>query len=62
MKQVADQIVAYGRRKLAEEIGVSYQAVCHWCTGIRKPQPRYLSEIERLTGIPRTELRPDLYE
>lgn len=62
MNTIAQRIDEYGRRKLAEGIGASYQAVCHWCTGFRKPHPRYLGKIEQLTGIPRKDLRPDLYE
>lgn len=26
-----------GRREAAELFGVSYAAVCHWMTGVRKP-------------------------
>jgi len=44
-------------RALAAALGVSYQAVHKWR---RVPAHRVL-EIERLRGISRTTLRPDLY-
>lgn len=44
-------------RPLAAALGVSYQAVHKWQ---RVPAERVL-EIERLRGIPRSRLRPDLY-
>ncbi len=45
--------------KIAREVGVQRAAVCKWQTrGI--PAERVL-DVERATGIPRHELRPDLY-
>jgi len=43
--------------KLAELLGITSQAVGQWR---RVPVARVL-EIERLTEIPRHELRPDIY-
>lgn len=44
--------------KLAAHLGVSRQAVYHW-----KAVPiKYLREINRVTGIPKPKLRPDLYD
>ncbi len=43
---------------LARSIGITRAAICQW---ERIPAGRVV-EIERLTGVPRQELRPDLYE
>jgi DNA-binding transcriptional regulator YdaS (Cro superfamily) len=44
--------------QLAKHLGVTRAAVSHW-----KIIPlRHLAEISKITGIPRPELRPDLYE
>ena len=43
--------------KVARELGFSRAAVCMWPT---VPAER-LVEIERITGIPRQELRPDIF-
>jgi DNA-binding transcriptional regulator YdaS (Cro superfamily) len=44
--------------KLAKHLGVTRAAVSHW-----KVVPfKHLAEISKLTGIPRSELRPDLYD
>lgn len=48
---------AGGVRALARAVGVSQPAISNWR---RVPADRVLS-IEALTGVPRTELRPDLY-
>ena len=44
--------------KLASELGVSRMAVYQW----KEVPANRLVEIEQLTGIPRQDLRPDLYE
>lgn len=44
--------------KLAAMLGVSRQLIYKWK---RVPAER-VREIERLTGVPRETLRPDLYE
>jgi len=46
-----------GIRALARELGIAHQAVAQWT---RTPPLRVL-EIERLTGISRHRLRPDIY-
>jgi DNA-binding transcriptional regulator YdaS (Cro superfamily) len=43
-------------RKLAKKIGVSHQAISQW----RSVPAHRLLAVERATGIPRAELRPDL--
>lgn len=42
---------------LAEELGISRAAVSQWP---RVPPDRVL-EVERITGVPKEELRPDIY-
>lgn len=44
-------------KDLAEKLGISAQAISQW----EKVPPLRVIEIERLTGVPRHELRPDLY-
>ena len=47
-----------GRKsRLAEALGISPGAITQWD---RIPAERVI-DIERITGIPRHELRPDLY-
>lgn len=49
---------AGGIGKLARSIGVSQPSVSTWC---RVP-PHRVIQVERLTGINRRILRPDLYD
>ncbi|UMY63911.1 transcriptional regulator [Pseudomonas sp. LS.1a] len=51
---------AGGQSKLARLLNIKPQAVQHWCTTGKIPAERVLS-VEEATGIPRHELRPDLY-
>jgi DNA-binding transcriptional regulator YdaS (Cro superfamily) len=46
-----------GVRELARLLGITHQAIAQWD---RVPAERML-EIERVTGIARERLRPDLY-
>jgi len=48
---------AGGAAKLARELGITTQAISQWR---RVPVDR-VSEVERVTGIPREELRPDVF-
>lgn len=47
------------RSELARKIGVSDVAILYWERG-QVPAGRVL-EVERLTGVSRHELRPDIY-
>lgn len=47
-----------GVTNLARKLGVTRSAIYQW--GDEIPANR-LVEIERLTGVPREQLRPDLY-
>lgn len=51
---------AGGAKALALKFRISRQAVEKWLEHKRVPAERVL-EIEAATGIPRYELRPDLY-
>ena len=46
-----------GLRAASRALGIAYQAIQHW---ERVPPVRVL-EIERLSGVSRHELRPDIY-
>ena len=41
----------YTQEKIAEELGVSREAVNMYCSGKRKPKPRTLLRIIRLTNV-----------
>jgi DNA-binding transcriptional regulator YdaS (Cro superfamily) len=49
-----------GLPKLAKACGVTYQAVQKWQRTRRVPAERVLT-VERVSGVSRGELRPDLY-
>lgn len=49
-----------GQAKLAGLIKVTPQAVSHWVAAGKVPAIRVL-EIERVSGVARSDLRPDLY-
>ena len=51
---------AGGIAPLAKSLAVSYQAVQRWRNQDHVPAERVLA-VERETGVPRHELRPDLY-
>jgi DNA-binding transcriptional regulator YdaS (Cro superfamily) len=48
---------AGGLGGLAEPLGITAQAISQW----EQVPPRRVLDVERLTGVPRHELRPDLY-
>lgn len=52
--------IAGGCSGLGRELGISQAAVARWKSQDRIPIERVL-EVERLTGIPRHQLRPDIY-
>lgn len=49
-----------GSAALARKIGISPQAVQQWCKAGKPPANRVLN-VEHITGVPRYELRPDIY-
>jgi DNA-binding transcriptional regulator YdaS (Cro superfamily) len=55
IEQAADAVGS--KSELARKLGVKVQSIQQWT---RIPAERVL-EVERITGIPRHVLRPDLY-
>lgn len=47
--------------ELAERLGVRRWTVHGIETGRRKPSPRLAAEIEKVTGVPKSALRPDIW-
>lgn len=52
--------LAGGQSALAKKLGVKPQAVQQWVTAGRIPPLRVIA-VEKLTGVSRTALRPDIY-
>jgi DNA-binding transcriptional regulator YdaS (Cro superfamily) len=48
---------AGGGSKLAEKLGLTRQAIYQW----QRIPPERVQRVEEVTGIPRHQLRPDLY-
>lgn len=48
------------QEQLADVLGVSKAAVSRWEAGARRIDDELLPKVSEVTGIPRTELRPDL--
>ncbi|MUG08592.1 YdaS family helix-turn-helix protein [Commensalibacter melissae] len=40
-----------------KKLGISYSAVCQW----KQVPSKRVVEVEHITGIPREELRPDIF-
>ena len=51
---------AGGQQALANKLGIRYQAIQKWVRYKRIPAERVLA-IELITGVSRSDLRPDLY-
>ncbi len=49
---------ADGPAKLGRVLGLSHSTILAW----KSVPPKHVPAISRLTGIPRHELRPDLWE
>lgn len=52
--------VAGGRGPLAAKLGIKYQAIQNWERRGRLPAERVI-QVETITGVSRSELRPDIY-
>jgi DNA-binding transcriptional regulator YdaS (Cro superfamily) len=55
--------VAGGQKPLADRIGTTQSQVWYWLTQIQARRARRVraAKIEEATGVPRSELRPDLW-
>ena len=58
IKQAIDK--AGGMHALARALGIKYQAIQSWQKNQKIPAERVI-EVERVTGISREKLRPDLF-
>ncbi|RAI38279.1 transcriptional regulator [Rhodoplanes roseus] len=60
LKRACD--VVGGQKPLAERIGTSQSMVWYWLERAKRGVPaEYVLAIERETGVPRHELRPDIF-
>lgn len=48
------------RRAVAERLGITPQAMAQWPS--RGPKAEHVPILEKLSGVPRHEIRPDIYE
>jgi DNA-binding transcriptional regulator YdaS (Cro superfamily) len=49
-----------GKKKMAEQLSVGPSAISQWLSRGCIP-PKYIIAIERVSGVSRHELRPDIY-
>lgn len=59
MDEICEQAkeAAGGPSKLAKALGITSQAVSQW----RRMPAEYVLEVEKITGISRHKLRPDVF-
>ncbi len=60
MNAFQDFIKSHGLKKVAADIGIRYQSIQDWHRTGRIPAERVIA-VERVTGISRHDLRPDIY-
>lgn len=60
MNAFQDFIKTHGLKKVATDIGIRYQSIQDWNRTGRIPAERVIA-VERVTGISRHDLRPDIY-
>lgn len=48
--------------KLGEWVGVSEAEISRWENGLRRIPPHQCKVLEKITGIPKSVLRPDVYD
>jgi DNA-binding transcriptional regulator YdaS (Cro superfamily) len=54
--------IAGGQKPLAEKIGTTQSQVWYWLERSKRGVPaEFVLPIEKVTGVPRSALRPDLY-
>ena len=49
------------QKPAAKKLGISQSAVSLYERNLGQPSPALATEISRITGIPREQLRPDIY-
>ncbi len=52
---------AGGQAKLAEHVGVGQTAVANWVNRSKRIPVEHVLDVERVTGVSRHALRPDIY-
>ncbi|MGC4026232.1 MAG: YdaS family helix-turn-helix protein [Mesorhizobium sp.] len=55
---VSEALIAYGSLKLAGQLGISVEEMRKWGSS---PPPELVRTIEKLTGVSRYKLRPDVF-
>ena len=60
MNAFQDFIKTHGLKRVATDIGIRYQSIQDWNRTGRIPAERVIA-VERVTGISRHDLRPDIY-
>lgn len=53
-------LAAGGRRAIADALEITPEAVRQWEVNNSIP-PKWLARVEQLSGVPRAELRPDIF-
>jgi DNA-binding transcriptional regulator YdaS (Cro superfamily) len=53
--------IAGSQQLLAEKVGVTQTAVSNWVNRAKRCPAERVLQIERVTGVSRHELRPDIY-
>lgn len=61
MNAAKKYIKKHGIRAAQELSGYARSTLYAWANGGRKPDPDKLDEISARTGIPKKELRPDIF-
>ena len=55
------QLNAFGRKRLADAVGVSPASITKWLQPYGRIPAERVLPIERVTGVSRHALRPDIY-
>jgi DNA-binding transcriptional regulator YdaS (Cro superfamily) len=61
MKRLLDLMEKTGQAHIAKSLGVSVKTVSAWKRGRNKITDKRAIQIEKVLGIPRAQLRPDLW-
>lgn len=59
MRELDLWLEEHSQTELADKIGVTQGAISQWLK--RGVPPRRVKAVEKVTGIPRERLRPDIY-